>query len=127
MIKWLEKNRIVSIILTILIALEIFYFSSISGDKFGTGGMIDVSFFYHIIVFFLFNFFLLISIKGDKKISIGYLLIALSISLLYSGLDEIHQMFVPYREAAIKDVLTDMIGVFSSTLVYFYSKKSWLS
>lgn len=127
MIKWLEKNRIVSVMLTILIALEIFYFSSIPGDKFGAGGIIDVSFFYHIIVFFLFNFFLLISIKGDKKISIGYLLIALSISLLYSGLDEIHQMFVPYREAAIKDVLTDMIGVFSSTLVYFYSKKSWLS
>jgi len=34
MIEWLEKHRIIAIILTLLIALEIFLFSSI---QFGSG------------------------------------------------------------------------------------------
>ena len=125
MIGWLEKNRYIAIILTVFIAIEIFYFSSIPGGKPGTGVQIPgIATAYHIIVFFLFNFFLMVSIKGNKKIKISYIVIALVISVAYAFLDEFHQLFTPFREPTIKDILTDAVGIFSSTIVYLFTKKS---
>lgn len=124
MIEWIEKKRYVAIILTILIAIEIFYFSSISGGQPGTGGGIRISIFYHFLVFFLFNFFLLVSIIGNKKIKINYIILALIISIIYAVLDEVHQMFVLFRNPAIQDVLTDTVGIFSSMILYLYSKRN---
>ncbi len=123
MIKWLERKRMFAIIFTILIAIEIFYFSSIPGGKQGIIARgINVAIIYHIIVFFLFNFFLLISIKGKQEIKVKHILIAITISLIYAIFDEIHQMFVPFRHSSIQDVLTNSIGIFSSTLLYLYSR-----
>ncbi|HEA46225.1 MAG TPA: VanZ family protein [Candidatus Pacearchaeota archaeon] len=122
MIRWLEKNRYVAIILTILIAIEIFYFSSIPGTTV-PGGIPGVSMIYHFLVFFLFNFFLLISIKGQEKINSKHVLIALLISISYSVLDEVHQMFVPLRMPDILDVLTDTAGIVLSTILIFYFNK----
>lgn len=122
MIEWLEKNRYAAIILTALITAEIFYFSSISLGA-GTGGGLGFAIIYHFAVFFLFNFFLLISIKGDKKMKIYYLLIVLAISIAYAFLDEFHQMFVPFREPTMRDVLTNTAGIFFSTIVYLYANK----
>ena len=126
MIDWLEKNRYVAIILTVFIAIEIFYFSSIpgGGEPVGAAQISGITTAYHIIVFFLFNFFLMVSIKGNKKIKISYIVIALVISVAYAFLDEFHQLFIPFREATIKDVLTDAVGIFSSTIVYLFTKKS---
>jgi len=120
MIRWLEKNRGISFILTILIAIEIFYVSSIPGNIV-TGKNIWIPRAYHFIVFFLFSFFVFITIKGNKKIKSNYLLIVLIISISYAILDEIHQMFVPFRESSIKDILTNTIGIFSSIILYLYT------
>jgi len=58
MIGWLEKKRYAAIILTLLIALEIFYFSSIPGTYYQIGkGLLPIPIIYHLTVFFLFNFF----------------------------------------------------------------------
>lgn len=39
-------------------------------------------------------------------------------------LDETHQIFVPFRDASIKDVLIDYSGsVFSAVLFYLMNKK----
>jgi VanZ family protein len=123
MIGWLEKNRGISILLTALIAIEIFAFSSIPGGISGTGGIIRISIIYHLTVFFLFNFFLLMSIKGNREIKISYIIIALIISMLYAFLDEFHQFFVPFREPAISDVLTDTAGIFLATILTLYFNK----
>lgn len=123
MIGWLEKNRYAAIILTILIAIEIFYFSSIPGGRPGIGGGITISIIYHFLVFFLFNFFLLLSIIGNKKIKISYMVIALIVSIIYAVLDEIHQIFIPFRESTIQDVLTNTTGIFVSMIIYFYYKR----
>lgn len=37
---------------------------------------------------------------------------------LYGISDEIHQSFVPFREAEIADVIADMIGAFSGVCLY---------
>jgi len=123
MIRWLEKNRYAAIILTILIAIEIFYFSSISMTSHGQAGIGLIPIIYHLTVFFLFNFFLLISIKGNKKIKISYLIIALGISIIYALSDEFHQIFILFRNASIQDILIDTIGIFLSTIFILYFNK----
>lgn len=110
--------------MTILIAMEIFYFSSIPGGGIGKGRIIGVATMYHFIAFFLFNFFLTISIKGSKKMKISYLIFPIIISIVYALLDEFHQIFVPFRTATIKDIFVDSLGILFSAIVYKYSKKN---
>ncbi|OGJ12863.1 hypothetical protein A3K82_00940 [Candidatus Pacearchaeota archaeon RBG_19FT_COMBO_34_9] len=122
MIDLLEKHRIIPLILTILAAIEIFFFStiiSVSGKKI----VIPFSVIYHFIIFFLFSFFLFITIKGNEKIKIKHILIVFVISLVYAISDEIHQSFIPGRDANIKDVLTDIAGSITSMVVYLYSRR----
>lgn len=124
MIRWFEKKRIISFILTLLIAIEIFYFSSISGiTGIETGRGDWIPRIYHFTVFFLFSFFFFVTIKGTKKIKKKYLLIVLIISIIYAIFDEIHQIFVPFRYPSISDVLTNSLGIFSSLIIYLYTNK----
>jgi|SRR3989338_4191460 len=121
MIGYLEKNKWFSILFMILIGIEIFLISSIPGKDFPAVG-IDPSLFYHLIVFFLFNFFLILSITGNKKIRGRYLFLAVIFSIIYAILDEIHQLFVPRRLLSITDILADMTGIFLSTITYLHYK-----
>lgn len=123
MIDWLEKNRGISILLAALIAIEIFVFSSFPGNAPGIGGGVKISIIYHFTVFFLFGFFFLMSIKGDKEIKTGYIVTTLIISILYAFLDEFHQTFVPFRNPSIQDILTDTAGIFLSTILILYLNK----
>lgn len=124
MIKWLEKKRVISLIIVILIAVEIFYFSSLPGKEIGIGKKgIDISSIYHFVVFFLFSFFFFVTIKGNKEIKIRYLLIVLIISITYAISDEVHQLFVPFRNFSIKDILTNTSGIFSSIIIYLHMNK----
>ena len=118
MIRWLEKKRILPIIFTILMGIEIFFFSSIQGSVSIGPQIVGISELYHFIAFFLFNFFLFISIKGKAKINEKHILLVLGLSMTYAILDEIHQLFVPLRFADMGDIFTDFAGIFSSTLLY---------
>lgn len=122
MITFLQKHRKISLTLTILMAIEIFYFSSLSFAPSG-GGNPWISRIYHFTVFFLFNFFLLTTIKSTKKLTIKQITIALTISILYSISDEIHQIFVPFRDASFKDIMTNSLGIFTSTLLNIHINK----
>jgi len=122
MLNFLERWRIISFIFLILIAVEIFYISSLSFGP-GGGGIALIPLTYHFTVFFLFNTFLLATIKGQKKMKAKHLIIALLISFAYSILDEIHQSFIPGRVAGIKDVIVNNTGILLSTLVYLYKEK----
>ncbi len=124
MVKWLEKHRLISFTIMILLAIEIFWFSSL---QFIGGGksLSIISIAYHFIVFFLFSFFLFATIKRNKKITALQIFIVLIISTTYAISDEIHQSFVPSRDAGIRDILTNTSGIFFSMLIYIYiTKKS---
>jgi VanZ family protein len=119
MIEYLEKKRLVSLTLTVLITIEIFYFSSLTGSDSPGIQIPFAATAYHFTVFFLFSFFLLATIKGDKKLTINHLLLAITLSLLHSLLDEFHQIFTPGRDSSIRDIIINNTGILAS--VFFYS------
>lgn len=119
------KSKSLSIILTIIIAIEIFLMSSVpfeSSQLPTTPYGINPSVAYHIIVFFLFTFFLTYSLKIKKEPR--KIFASLIISISYAILDEVHQIFVPGRVAGIKDLFTDLIGILIAILVYFFIEKN---
>lgn len=119
MIKFIENHKIFAIIITILIAAEIFYFSSISlVPSAGPESGINLSIVYHFIIFFLLAFFLIASIKNKNQFKNKHMIIALLISLIYAISDEVHQLFVPGRFFSIKDILTDLLGILVAILIY---------
>ena len=64
----------------------------------------------HVILFCLLSilcFIVIYEIKKSAKIST---LISFSITLIYVCIDEIHQLFIPWRGSQIRDVLIDSIG-----------------
>jgi len=116
-------SKKISIIFLVLIVIEIFYVSSLS---FGPGpGMITlVPFIYHVIVFFLLSFFIS-NLIYDKKAKKSKIILAIIISVIFAILDEVHQIFVPYRGAGVEDVLIDSLGIFSGMLIFlFYKRKN---
>ncbi len=119
MINLMESRRIFPAAMLVLITAEIFYFSSISGSKEpGSIGLASVA--YHFTVFFLFSFFLFALVKGKNPVKAKHMLLVAGISVAHAILDEIHQMFVPFRDAGINDVLTNTLGIFSSMILYIY-------
>ncbi len=116
MINLLEKNKVISLVFVILTVLEIFFFSEIETP---VGTRISFATIYHFVIFFLLGFFLLAAIKGNKKIKVKHLILVFICSLIYAVFDEIHQSFVPGRDASIRDILTDTAGIIFSLLIYF--------
>jgi VanZ family protein len=125
MIKWFEKHKELSWIITILIAVIIFYLSTLSFGK-GFGGGLYItnwrSIVYHIVIFFALSLFFFISLLQGKE---NYKLFLFSILILisYAILDEIHQFFVIGRFCTISDVGLDIIGILFAFMVYLISLK----
>jgi hypothetical protein len=113
---WLEKKSKISWTITILIAITIFYISSITSLPGGVQSTNVRAILYHILAFFGLAFFLLISLtKGKYK---SFILLAILIAIIYAITDEIHQLFVPGRHGSISDVITDTIGIIFATMIY---------
>ena len=118
-INWFEKHNKISWIITILIAIFIFYMSSLSfkGGPPGEGGVVVNSIIYHLLVYFALSLFFLVSlIKG--RFSKPFLLLVIIISIIYGISDEIHQLFVPGRYFTISDILTNSAGTLFAGLLY---------
>ncbi len=121
-INWFEKHSKISWILTVFIAIFIFYMSSRTFK--GGGGKGYLSYIYHLSIFFLLSFFLLISLtkssltKGNFRKNI---ILSVLISILYGITDEIHQYFVPGRYPSIIDVITNSVGILLAGVIYSFS------
>ena len=120
MIEWFEENRRISLTITFLIGVAIFFISSIPGSiTAGIGPSNWLATTYHFLVFFLFSSFLLISIKGQRKIKLTHAIISFILSLIYAISDEIHQLYVPFRHASTGDVIIDSLGILLSSIIYY--------
>jgi len=118
MISWFEKHNKLSWIITIFIAIIIFYFSSLSFLGIGEGYTKSwMSIVYHIVIFFFLSLFLFISLVKGKSNSKLFLFVIL-VLISYGIIDEIHQFFVQGRFCTIIDVFFDSIGIFFAFMVY---------
>ena len=126
MISWFEKNYKISFIFAVLIAIAMFYISSLTFGGIGEkGGTNLLAVLYHILAYFFLALFLGFAlIKGKYK---SLFVIVILFSIFYGITDEIHQYFVPGRSASISDVGLDSIGIMLFTLSYLvlieYKKK----
>ena len=117
MINWFEKHNKISLIITILIAIFIFYISSLTFEAGVPGPDFRLKpIAYHFLIFLLLSLFLFITLTRGEKANL--FLLAIIISIIYAISDEFHQLFVPGRHFAILDILTDSAGVFFSGLLY---------
>ena len=103
-----KRERIFYIAMTVLIAAVIFFSSSIQPTVSAKTGF-NLSLFYHFGVFFMFTFFLSLTLI-TKNLDSKKILIIFLISFAYALSDELHQLFVPGRFCSLKDVLVDLIG-----------------
>ena len=117
MISWLEKHYKISLAITLIIAITIFYISSLTFEPGPPSTKTDLKpIIYHILAFFGLTFFLLISLTKGKYKSLIFPAILLAI--IYGISDEIHQLFVPGRNGSLKDVLLDTTGIIFATIIY---------
>jgi len=122
MIGWFEKNRGISITIVIVMAVIIFYVSSLtfSGE---VGKTSYISYIYHFTAFSYLSLFLLISLTKGKPTK-NLIIIGILLAIIYGISDEIHQNFVPGRQSALKDILVNSIGIFITSIAYIsYCKK----
>jgi hypothetical protein len=118
MIRLLEKYSWISWIFVAIIAIAIFYISSLTFGT-GSGGFGWITTAYHFLAFFFLAFFLLPSVvKGKNK---GMILVALAIAIMYGVSDEFHQLFVPGRSCNFPDVMVDSCGILFAGLIYVSS------
>ena len=115
MISWFEKNRGISLVITVIMAIIIFYISSLtfSAGR-GTGYL---SYIYHFTAFSYLALFLLISLtKGNSAKNL--IIIGIIIAIIYGILDEIHQYFIPGRYPSFKDILINSLGILITSIAY---------
>ncbi|MFH1290450.1 MAG: VanZ family protein [Nanoarchaeota archaeon] len=116
MIRWFEKYKGVSWVVTIVIGVVMFYISSLTFVTSGSGASIK-TIVYHLAAFFFLTFFLLISLVGGKKKRLFVLGIVLAI--VYGISDELHQFFVPGRCMSLFDIFLNSVGVAFAAMIYF--------
>jgi VanZ family protein len=116
MIPWFEKHNTVSLLITALIAIFIFYMSSLSFSGYPGIGSSNRAEFYHFSIFFIFGFFLLISLVKGKNKNLFFL--GIFIGVLYGISDEVHQLFVPMRNCSLQDMLIDSIAILFAGIIY---------
>lgn len=65
------------------------------------------------------------SMKPTNSINSTNLLVAGVIALIVAVADEIHQSFIPWREASVTDVFLDLLGILLALFLipYLYRKK----
>jgi VanZ family protein len=115
MIKRLDKERIFYIFMTIIVAGIIFYTSTIQTTA-GENTGINLAELYHFGIFFMFTFFLALSLRS-KKIDLKTASVIILISLAYAISDEFHQLFIIGRFATVQDVVVDLAGIIYSVVI----------
>jgi hypothetical protein len=120
-----KKNIIrLSWIIVIIIAISIFYISSLT---FKAGNAVATNYnsiVYHFFAFFWLAFFLNIALGKGQKNRRTFIFIAIIITIVYGTLDEFHQLYVPGRCCDFNDFLVDSAGALTSSFIYVLSLKS---
>lgn len=115
MISWFEKHSKISLTITLIIAVAIFYISTLTFPP-GAPGTGIKAILYHFTAFFALSVALLITLIKGKNTRL--LPIAFVMLVLYAISDELHQFFVPGRACSLKDIFIDATGIIFAFLIY---------
>lgn len=78
----------------------------------------------HCIEFGIFGYFLASALYPfGVRLTIRKVATILTISFMYSVLDEIYQTFIPGREADVYDVAANALGVCVAVIVWYYVRR----
>ena len=122
MINWFEKHSRITVTVAIIIALAIFYISSITFPQEKGGNITSNSATtYHIGIFFLLSLFMLLGLEKRKEFRLIPIIILLA--GVYAALDELHQYFVPGRYCSLTDFLIDLAGILVALGLYLMLTK----
>lgn len=104
-------------IFPVLWMIVIFALSSIPGSELPKSPIPCIDKLAHLFLYTILGF-LWARVLGKKAVLI------ISIGIIFGFLDEIHQIFVPYREFSLFDLLFDAIGVCLGMLCHLLLKRS---
>ena len=125
MIKWFERYSWIALVISLAIAVFIFYISSLTFGSGGGNGSNLKAMTYHVFIYLLFSFFLCVALVKGKYPKLVFF--ALLISVIYGISDEIHQFFVPGRYLSGFDIFLDSLGTLAGALIYVvYSENASL-
>jgi VanZ family protein len=117
MFSFLERNNWIAWIFVIIFGSLIFYFSSLKYDPVPQIGYSFKTVLYHILIFFLFTFFLMVASSRGKNLD--WIFFSVLFAFFYGVTDEFHQLYVSGRHASLGDVGFDFIGIVFAFLVYW--------
>ena len=120
---FLENNKQYVLLLIILVAIQINFFSSLPGSTIVGPDWAILPILYHFLIFFALCFLILVYAGSHTKVPIGLIFFSVLISVIFAIVDELDQLFIPLRFAGIKDVLVDSAGILLSVFVYKYLKR----
>ena len=113
LLKTIYKHKIWFVYLPLIIHwAAIFVLTSIPGDSVPEFALDDKL--KHFTAYFVLTIFLTFALKFQNRreiIRIKYLLVSFIITVIYSTIDEIHQVFIPGRSAEIWDWLANLMGI----------------
>lgn len=75
--------------------------------------------FEHFLEYFILGWLVVLALAGFSKVMVGGLQFAAAwaFGVLHAITDELHQSFVPYRDASLNDVLFDTAGLTAAILL----------
>lgn len=115
-----DYYEFLKILPAIVLAIVIFYFSSLSNPYPTTPSKFTLLFLnpmLHICEFGALSFLLFFGLYPRIRV-----LIIITISIVYAFLDELHQYFVPFRYFDIFDFFLDVVGVIGGFIFYLLVK-----
>lgn len=118
--KWFQINEYRYYTLPLIIwVIIMMILSSIPGSGIPTPSVVPIDKIAHFTEYLVFATLLgrYLYFKKNRTV-IATLLIVFIISVIYSILDELHQLYIPYRDCSYQDLIADIFGVLSGLVAF---------
>lgn len=116
--KLLRRNQILIWLIWVAYCALIIYLSHQPGDPNYVAPFEHIDKAQHFIEYAVFGALLLSALSTVCKKHI--LSIMIPVTLLFAASDEIHQSFIPFREASVGDLLADLAGASVAIMLFFF-------
>ncbi len=116
----INKKTCILIVPVVIYSALIYYLSNQSRLPMPDIGILGWDKLMHFVAYFIYGICMQLAVIASlvKKSEKYQIFIVVLLSSLFAFSDEIHQSFVPGRDADIYDVLADLLGILTSMLLF---------